>query len=51
MGPFGVVIADPFISVSLKLFQTLIQFLAKGNLVEFVKDRFVKPLADTVGLW
>ncbi len=50
MRPLGVIVIQPFVQINLQSFNAFIQLFAERNLVEFLQDRLVEPLADTVGL-
>jgi hypothetical protein len=45
-----VVLLEPDVEVLLKFFERFVDFLSERDLVELMKDRFVKPLADAVCL-
>ncbi len=50
MRPLMVVRVDPYVKITLQLFQRRVDLLAEGDLVELVQDGLVEPLADPVGL-
>lgn len=50
MSSFSVVEVDPFIQIGLQGLNGFIKLFAKCNLVKFLQDRLVEPLADAVGL-
>ena len=50
VGSFFVVFLYPHIEVDLQFLQSVAGFLAKGDTVELIEYRLVKPLADLIGL-
>lgn len=50
MRAFIVVVINPLINISLQFFDTTIEFLAEGNLVEFVKNSLMESFTDAVRL-
>lgn len=46
MRAFVIVIVDPFIEIALQRLQIFVDFLAKGNAVEFIVDGLVEAVAD-----
>ena len=50
MRVFLIVVVDPCIKVSLKVFKASIHLLAEGDLVELFFDRTVKTFADPIRL-
>jgi transposase-like protein len=50
MGSFFVVELEPLIQIGLQLFDRFVELLAKRHSIELVEHRFVKPLADPIGL-
>ena len=50
MRSFIVIVEKPDIKVLLELVEIGVDFLAEGHLVKFLKDGFVEPFADAVGL-
>lgn len=50
MRTFRIVMPHPFVNISLKFLDSLIQLLSECNLIKLVENSFVKPLADTVRL-
>jgi hypothetical protein len=51
MRPFIVIVEKPDIKVLLELAEIRIDFFAEGHLVKFLKDGYVEPFADPIGLW
>ena len=50
MGAFGVVMMQPLVQIGLQLVDALIQVFAERDLIEFLQNCLVEPLADAVGL-
>ncbi|MBB6262682.1 hypothetical protein FHS77_003267 [Paenochrobactrum gallinarii] len=50
MCAFIVVVIKPFVKISLQLLNGLVYLLAEGDLIKLLQDRFMKSLADTIGL-
>ena len=50
MGAFGVVMVEPFIEISLELADGFIQSVAERDLIEFLQEGLVEPLANAIGL-
>jgi hypothetical protein len=50
MRPVHVVLLEPNVEVFLKFFERLVDLLSKRDVIELVENRFVKTLADTIGL-
>ena len=51
MGAFCVVVMQPLVQIALQLFNALIQVLAECDLIKFLQDGLVEPLAYAVCLW
>lgn len=45
-----VVVIEPFVKISLQLLNGRVYPLAEGDLIKLLQNRFVKSLADTIGL-
>ncbi len=45
-----IVMVKPFVQIDLQRINAVIEFLAERDLVKFLQDRFVEPLADAVCL-
>ena len=45
-----IVVVQPYVQIGLQLIQIAIEFFAERDLIEFLQDRLVEALADSVGL-
>ena len=51
MGALDVVIREPVIQVLLQFVNGVVNLPPKRDLIELLQNRFVKALADAIGLW
>ena len=51
MSSFDVVVMQPFTQIGLQCLDGLVDLFAERDLIELLQYRFVKALADAVGLW
>ena len=50
MSSFSVVVMQPLIQIGLQRIDAFVELLAERDLVEFLQDRFMEPLANAIRL-